>query len=217
MRVAGCLSMSWQVLCIPNFWSSPCGPRTPWGMALVPACPSLQPKGSTEAQLWPECRNTTVGRDALSSSHSSATAYTKAFQASTPEENEKKKVLCSVYSANSDKGFGVISSTLFPQFLVCDLYRVLNVYFQGHPHWLFFNQEDAVLLFISFSFFLQVQEFFVLLGTPAVLCCLIKYQKWWLFYCSDFFLPEYDVSFIPPLAFDAIFLISFLKTSTPLK
>lgn len=46
----------------------------------------------------------------------------------------EKKVVCSLYSANSDKGFCVISSTLFPLFLVHDLYRVLNLYSQGHPH-----------------------------------------------------------------------------------
>lgn len=82
------------------------------------------------------------------------TVYTKDFQTSIPEENRKKKyVACSVYSANSDKRFGVIRFTLFPQFLVCDLYRDLNLYSQGHPHQGFFNQEDAFCYY--FFFFLS--------------------------------------------------------------
>lgn len=43
---SGCLSTSWQDPYLPSLWSSPCGPGTPWGMALVPVCLSPQPKGS---------------------------------------------------------------------------------------------------------------------------------------------------------------------------
>lgn len=160
--------MSWQNLYLPHFWSSPCGPRTPWGVALVPASSSLQPKGSPgcgQSAGTPWC----VGM--LFPTPTALPQFTQKFFNLVLLKKMGK--ISGVFSANSDKGFGVIRSTLFPQFLVRDLYRHLNLCSQGHPHRHFLSGRWCVAI-IYFSFFLRVQEFFVLLGITVVLCCLIK-------------------------------------------
>lgn len=163
-----CLSMSWQNPYLPKFWSSPCGPRTPWGIALVPACSSLQPKGR------PGCGQSAGAPRCGGMLFPTPTAVPQFTQKLFKQVLLKKMgKICGTFSANSNKGFGVIRPTLFPQFLVCYLYRHLNLCSRGHPHRHFLSGRCCVAI-ISFSFFLHVQEFFVLLGTKVVLCCLIK-------------------------------------------
>lgn len=115
-------------------------PQKPLGHGTDP-CRQRAPR------LWPECWNTTVWRDALSNSLSSATAYTKAFR-QILLKNVGNNMWCVRYT---DKGFGVIRSTLFPQFLDYDLYRDLNLYSQGHPRRIFFFIRKMLCCYYFFS------------------------------------------------------------------
>lgn len=140
----------------------------------MPECPSLQPKGSPgccRSARTPRC-----GGRLFPTPTALPQRTQKLFKQVLLRKIGKKYAVCSVYSANSDKGFAVIRSTLFPQFLVCDLYRDLNLYSQGHPYGIFLIRKILCCYYLIF-FSLQVQEFFVLLGTTVVLCCLIKVSK----------------------------------------
>lgn len=105
------------------------------------------------------------------------TVYTKDFQTSIPEENRKKNMLRVQYTVLTQTRGSVSLDLLCFHSFWSVTFTEISIYILKDTHIKVFLIRKMLFAIISFSFFLQVQEFFVLLGTTVVLCCLIKVSK----------------------------------------
>lgn len=150
-------------------------------MAVVPECPSLQPKGS------PGCgqsARTPWWGEMLFPTPTVLPQHTQKLFKQVLLEKIGKNMLCVQYTVLAQTRSLLSSDLLCFHSFWSATFTEVSIYILKDTHmdfFFFFLIRKMLCCYYLIFFSLQVQEFFVLLGTTFVLCCLIKVSKMMIF------------------------------------